>query len=77
VSRDKLKTWLNDIHDEGRTYNGTCRFDGVVNHDFTVKGVSGLSIVDASVLKRPTRVNGQATMMMLRVYAGNMVMGAI
>ncbi|KIV80396.1 hypothetical protein PV11_07897 [Exophiala sideris] len=71
--RRKLKSWLNSMHSEGWTYSGTCRFDDVVNHDFTVKGIDGLSIVDASILKRPTRVNGQATMMMMGIYAGNMV----
>ena len=68
-----MKLWLNDMHAEGWTYTGTCRFDDVVNRDFTVKGVDNLSIADASVLKRPPRVNGQATMMMIGMYAGNLV----
>jgi choline dehydrogenase-like flavoprotein len=71
--KQKLQSWLNNMHSEGWTYTGTCRFDDVVNRDFTVKGIEGLSIVDASVLKRPTRVNGQATMMMMGIYAGNMI----
>jgi choline dehydrogenase-like flavoprotein len=69
---EEVQQWIKDMQTESWTYTGTCRFGDVVNHDFTVKGVDGLSIVDASVLVRPTRVSGQATMMMLGLYAGEM-----
>jgi choline dehydrogenase-like flavoprotein len=75
-ARTKLQAWLNEMHAEGWTYTGTCRFDDVVDYNFSVKGVEGLKVVDASVLKRPTRVNQQATMMMLGVYAGRKITGA-
>jgi choline dehydrogenase-like flavoprotein len=67
-----VERWLKGMYSDGWNYTGTCRFGDVVNHDFTVEGVEGLSIVDASVLRRPPRVNAQATMMMLGLYAGYM-----
>jgi choline dehydrogenase-like flavoprotein len=69
---EEVKRWIQDMQTEAWTYTSTCRFGDVVNHDFTVKGIDGLSIVDASVLVRPPRVSGQATMMMLGLYAGEM-----
>jgi choline dehydrogenase len=53
-------------------YTSTCRFGEVVNPNFTVKGIDELRIVDASVLRRPPRVNSQVTIMMLGVYVCRM-----
>lgn len=41
-----------------------------VNPDFTLKGVDGLSIVDASVLPQVTRMNPFATLLAIGRYAG-------
>jgi choline dehydrogenase-like flavoprotein len=70
VVTNEITTWLQGMYVEGWNYTSTARFGDVVNEDFTVMGVGGLRIVDASVLRRPPRVNAQATLMMLGMYAG-------
>jgi choline dehydrogenase-like flavoprotein len=69
-----VERWLKGMYCDGWNYTGTCRFGDMVNHDFTVKGVDGLSIVDALMLRWPPRVNAQASMMILGLYAGYMVL---
>jgi choline dehydrogenase len=66
----KLHAWMSALYTEGWHYTSTCRFGQVVGPDFAVLDIDGLRIVDASVLRRPPRVNTQATIMMLGFYAG-------
>jgi choline dehydrogenase-like flavoprotein len=67
--------WLKGMYVEGWNYTSTARVGHVVDEEFSVMGVAGLKIVDASVLRRPPRVNAQATLMMLGMYVGEMADG--
>ncbi|CDJ65357.1 oxidoreductase, putative [Eimeria necatrix] len=58
----------------GHTY-GSAPMGRVVDDKFQVKGVNGLSIVDASVLPQLTRMNPVFTIMALGRYAGEMMLG--
>jgi len=51
-------------------HTGTAPMGEVVDHNFRVMGVKGLSIVDASVLNQVTRMNPTASLLMLGRYAG-------
>eukprot|EP00922_Rhytidocystis_sp_ex-Travisia-forbesii_P049389 GHVS01073525.1.p1 GENE.GHVS01073525.1~~GHVS01073525.1.p1 ORF type:complete len:919 (-),score=149.88 GHVS01073525.1:2065-4821(-) len=50
-------------------FTGSAAIGDVVNTDFSVKGIKGLGIIDASVLNQVTRMNPTATLMMLGRYA--------
>lgn len=58
-------------------YFGTAAAGAVVDQtDFSVRGVSGLYVVDASVIPRPTNANPQATIMALGHYIGSLLGGS-
>lgn len=48
---------------------GTCAMGSVVDHNFCVRGMSNLRIVDASLLSEPTTGNPTATLATLACYA--------
>ncbi|PFH32827.1 GMC oxidoreductase [Besnoitia besnoiti] len=51
-------------------FAGTAAVGHVVDHDFQVKGIRGLSIADASILNQMTRLNPTATLLTLGRYIG-------
>ncbi|WDQ14722.1 GMC family oxidoreductase [Rhodopirellula sp. P2] len=48
---------------------GTCALGSVVDSNFRVRGITNLSVVDASLLPEPTTGNPTATLAMLACYA--------
>ncbi|CAE8615150.1 unnamed protein product [Polarella glacialis] len=63
--------WLKEHHVFSYHYFGTAAFGSVVEgSEFTVKGTTGLHVVDASVFPDPTRINPQHSIMTLGHYLG-------
>ncbi|CAE8671156.1 unnamed protein product [Polarella glacialis] len=63
--------WLQEHHVSSYHYFGTAAFGSVVDGgEFTVKGTTGLHVVDASVFPDPTRINPQHSIMTIGHYVG-------
>eukprot|EP01068_Selenidium_serpulae_P012608 Selendium_serpulae@DN5853_c3_g1_i1.p1 len=65
------KSWMTSIWH----WVASCNMGDVVDTQFRVRGVTGLSVVDASVLPQVTRMNPTATLLALGRYAGRCKLG--
>eukprot|EP00928_Gymnodinium_smaydae_P021661 TRINITY_DN18477_c0_g1_i1.p1 TRINITY_DN18477_c0_g1~~TRINITY_DN18477_c0_g1_i1.p1 ORF type:complete len:695 (-),score=172.83 TRINITY_DN18477_c0_g1_i1:203-2188(-) len=73
-SQEALDEYLNKTLVSSYHYFGTAAAGTVVNGtDFSVKGTTGLHVLDASVIPIPTTVNPQATIIALGYYGGRIL----
>jgi len=63
-----IQQWCKDSVQTIWHYHGGCLVGHVVNHDYQVKGVQSLRVIDGSTFWRSPGTNPQATLMMLGRY---------
>jgi len=74
ATNEEWDAWFKEHHVSSYHYFGTAPYGTVLEgREFTVKGTTGLHVVDASIFPNPTRVNPQHMIMAMGHYLGTML----